>query len=171
MFPTKNSHTKEGKGHAGFCFLFFFSSAGHPSFICGKKERLCPPPLWHSFSLLADKPHSRIRWLIIYQSNEMPKPRETRSWEWKGRRCRLIYIHSDTHTLAVVMDGNNISIGTCSRRSFQICVATKGTATKETRKKKKKLKTWVMGWNLPEEPQESLISNPWHVRCVEPGNQ
>lgn len=102
-------------------------SVRHTSLIWVDKEILCPLPLWLSFSLLADKPHSRIRWLIIYQGNEMPKPRETHRWEWKGHSRpphRYTLQHTHTHTFAAVMDGNNISIGACGRQSFHPYVQT-----------------------------------------------
>lgn len=78
-------------------------SVRHTSLILADKEILCPLPLWLSFSLLADKPHSRIWWLIIYQGNEMPKPRETHRWEWKGHSRpphRYTLQHTHTHTLS-----------------------------------------------------------------------
>lgn len=74
-------------------------SVQHTSLILVDKEILCPLPLWLSFSLLADKPHSRIWWLIIYQGNEMPKPRETHRREWKGH-SRPPHRYTHTHTLS-----------------------------------------------------------------------
>lgn len=145
-------------------------SVQHPSLILVDKKILCPLPLWLS-SLLADKPHSRIWWLIIYQGNEMPKPRETHHWEGKGHsRLPHRYTLQHTHTFTAVMDGNNISIGACGRQSFHPYVQT--ALPPRAKEKEKGEKKWVMRWNLPREPRKKpSFKKPSHVRCVEPNDQ